>query len=232
MRIDRRINWNQVEQDLNEVGHAVIGPLLAEVQCEQMRNQYTRDSAFRKTAVMDQHGYGRGEYRYFQYPLPEIVSRMRTELYGPLAAIANRWNELVNCSSTFPLEHQEFLNRCHASGQTQATPLLLKYAVGDYNRLHQDLYGEHVFPLQVTVLLSKPGTDFAGGYFLLTEQRPRMQARAEVVELQQGEAVIFPVQQRPVQGRRGYHQVSMRHGVSRVRSGQRFTLGIIFHDAV
>jgi hypothetical protein len=180
---------------------------------------------------MARHGFGRGEYKYFAYPLPARIAALRTALYPPLAAIANRWNAAMGIAVAFPDEHRVFLERCHAAGQTKPTPLLLQYGPGDYNCLHQDLYGEHVFPLQVAILLSTPGTDFSGGEFVLTEQRPRMQSRAEVVPLRQGEAVIFPVHHRPVQGTRGIYRVTMRHGVSRLRSGQRHTVGIIFHDA-
>jgi hypothetical protein len=180
---------------------------------------------------MARHGFGRGEYKYFAYPLPETIAALRTALYSPLAEIANRWNEAMGIAVRYPREHAAFLSRCHKAGQGKPTPLLLQYGPGDYNCLHQDLYGEHVFPLQATVLLSQPGKDFAGGEFVLTEQRPRMQSRAEVVPLGQGEAVIFPVHHRPVAGTRGTYRVNMRHGVSRLRSGHRHTLGIIFHDA-
>jgi hypothetical protein len=180
---------------------------------------------------MRRHGFGRGEYKYFSYPLPEIVAALREALYPPLAAIANRWNEAMNVPVRYPARHAEFLKRCHAAGQNRPTPLLLRYGPDDYNCLHQDIYGEHVFPLQVAFLLSAPGVDFTGGEFVLVEQRPRMQSRAEVVPLAQGQGVIFPVHHRPVQGTRGSYRVNMRHGVSRLRSGARFTLGCIFHDA-
>ena len=181
---------------------------------------------------MARHGFGRGEYKYFTYPLPAALAELRPALYGPLAEIANRWNAAMGVAAHFPEEHAEFLARCHVAGQTRPTPLLLHYGPGDYNCLHQDLYGEHVFPLQVAILLSEPGVDFTGGEFVLTEHRPRMQSRAEVVSLRQGEGVIFPVHHRPVEGSRGIYRVTMRHGVSRLRSGQRHTLGIIFHDAM
>ena len=180
---------------------------------------------------MARHGFGRGEYRYYSYPLPEIVAELRETLYPRLAVIANSWNTAMGKPERFPLEHCEFLERCRAAGQTKPTPLLLQYGPGDYNCLHQDLYGENVFPLQVAILLSRPDEDFAGGEFVLTEQRPRMQSRAEVVPLGQGEGVVFPVHHRPVKGTRGIYRVTMRHGVSRLRSGKRHTLGIIFHDA-
>jgi hypothetical protein len=182
--------------------------------------------------VMERHGFGRGEYRYFAYPLPAPLAQMRNELYPPLAAIANRWHETLGIDTRFPPRHEEFIARCHAAGQLRPTPLILQYREGDYNCLHQDLYGEHVFPLQVAVLLSRPGEDFDGGEFVLTEQRPRMQSRVEVVPLRQGDAVIFPVNVRPVNGTRGPYRVNMRHGVSRLRRGSRHTLGIIFHDAL
>ena len=189
------------------------------------------DPLFRSRVVMQRHGYGRGEYRYFSYPLPGIVAGLRTACYPRLAPIANRWNETMKIDVRFPAEHGEFIQRCHAAGQLRPTPLLLQYGADDYNCLHQDLYGEHVFPLQVAILLSEPGRDFAGGEFVLTEQRPRMQSRPQVVPLRQGDAVVFAVHHRPVQGTRGFYRVNMRHGVSRIRSGHRHTLGIIFHDA-
>jgi hypothetical protein len=181
--------------------------------------------------IMARHGFGRGEYKYFAYPLPELVAALRAELYPPLAAIANRWNELLRIELRYPQARAAYLARCKQAGQAKPTPLLLQYGEGDFNCLHQDIYGEHVFPLQTTVLLSQPGKDFTGGEFVLTEQRPRMQSRAEVVSLRQGEAVIFPVHHRPVQGTKGIYRVNMRHGVSRLRSGRRHTLGVIFHDA-
>jgi hypothetical protein len=192
---------------------------------------YPDDAAFRSRIVMTRHGFGRGEYKYFRYPLPDLVERLRTDLYPRLAPIANRWNEALRIDVRYPKTHTEFLQRCHDAGQPRPTPLLLQYGEGDYNCLHQDLYGEHVFPIQVAVLLSEPERDFTGGDFVLTEQRPRMQSRVEVVPLRQGDAVAFAVHHRPVQGTRGTYRVNLKHGVSRIRRGHRHTLGIIFHDA-
>jgi hypothetical protein len=225
------ITWERVEADLNEYGGAVLEQLLGPEQCEALRAMYREDAAFRSRVVMARHGFGRGEYRYFQYPLPGLVEELRTNLYPRLAPIANRWNEALRIDLRYPAKHAEFLERCHDAGQRRPTPLLLQYGEGDYNCLHQDLYGEHVFPIQVAVLLSEPGVDFAGGDFVLTEQRPRMQSRAEVVPLRQGDAVAFAVHHRPMQGARGIYRVNLRHGVSRIRRGHRHTLGIIFHDA-
>jgi hypothetical protein len=225
------LDWRGVGTVLDESGCAVVGPLLAPADCAALAASYGDDALFRSRVVMARHGFGRGEYRYFAYPLPEPVAALRRALYAPLAAIADRWAAALGDSARFPVDHEAYLARCHAAGQTRPTPLLLSYGAGDYNRLHQDLYGELVFPLQVTVLLSDPRADFTGGEFVLTEQRPRMQSRAEVVTLGQGEAVIFPVRYRPIAGTRGFSRVVMRHGVSRLRSGTRLTLGIIFHDA-
>jgi hypothetical protein len=200
-------------------------------RCAELARIYASDAPFRSRVVMARHGFGRGEYKYFSYPLPEPVAVLRAALYPPLAEIANRWNEAMAIDLRYPREHASYLARCREAGQTKPTPLLLQYGAGDYNCLHQDIYGEHVFPLQVTLLLSRPGKDFTGGEFVLTEQRPRMQSRAEVVPLAQGEAVIFPVHHRPMQGTRGIYRVNMRHGVSRLHSGHRHTLGVIFHDA-
>jgi hypothetical protein len=225
------LEWQAIAAELDAHGCATIGSLLTREQCASLAALYSRDDMFRSRVVMARHGLGRGEYKYLAYPLPDIVATLRATLYPPLAAIANRWNEAMGAATRYPREHDEFLARCHKAGQTRPTPLLLQYGPGDYNCLHQDLYGEHIFPLQATVLLSEPGSQFAGGEFVLTEQRPRMQSRAEVVPLRQGDAVIFPVHHRPVQGTRGIYRVTMRHGVSRLRSGSRHTLGIIFHDA-
>ena len=225
------LDWQAIEDDLNRHGCAVVPGLLDPGACLALAAQYEQPQRFRSRVVMARHGYGRGEYQYFAYPLPEPVAALRRALYAPLAAIANRWQSALGLEARFPLEHDAFLARCHAAGQVRPTPLLLRYGEGDYNCLHQDLYGEHVFPLQLAVLLSRPQLDFTGGEFVLTEQRPRMQSRVEVVPLLQGDAVIFAVAQRPVHGVRGSCRVSMRHGVSRLRSGARHTLGVIFHDA-
>jgi len=223
-------DWAVIAADLDARGNAVIEQLLQPAQCRSLAALYDTAERFRSKVVMERHGYGRGEYKYFSYPLPALVAELRAALYPPLAMIANRWNAELGIDVRYPHGHAAFVARCHAAGQTRPTPLLLRYGAGDYNCLHQDLYGEHVFPLQVTILLSDE-TDFAGGEFVLTEQRPRMQSRPEVVPLRQGDAVVFAVQHRPVQGSRGAYRVNMRHGVSRVRSGHRQTLGIIFHDA-
>jgi uncharacterized protein len=225
------LDWPRLANDLDAHGCAVMNAVLAPQECDALAEFYTADEAFRSRVVMAHHGFGRGEYKYFAYPLPDLVAGLRSALYPPLAGIANRWNAALGIDVHYPDEHTAFLARCHGAGQTRPTPLLLHYGEGDYNCLHQDVYGEHVFPLQATFLLSVPGHDFTGGEFVLTEQRPRQQSRAEVVPLSQGDGVIFPVRQRPVQGTRGSYRVTLRHGVSRVRSGQRQTLGIIFHDA-
>jgi hypothetical protein len=225
------VDWTRIAHDLDEGGCATIAHLLTAEECKALAGLYRQDALFRSRVVMERHNFGRGEYKYFAYPLPKTIANLRTALYPHLAVIANRWNELMGQSVRYPASHAEFLERCHAAGQTRPTPLLLQYGEGDYNCLHQDLYGEQVFPLQLTLLLSRPGDDFSGGEFVLTEQRPRMQSRPEVVPLGQGDAVVFAVNHRPVQGNRGVYRVNMRHGVSRVRSGQRHTLGVIFHDA-
>jgi len=224
-------DWDRVELELDTFGCALLPGLLDPAQCAAYADSYAQAGLFRSRVVMERHGFGRGEYQYFAYPLPAHLGALRTALYPPLARIANRWQAALGLDGHFPVEHAHYLARCHAAGQDKPTPLLLRYGEGDHNCLHQDLYGEHVFPLQVAVLLSRPGIDFDGGEFVLTEQRPRMQSRVEVVPLGQGDAVVFPVSQRPVNGTRGIYRVTMRHGVSRVRSGSRHTLGIIFHDA-
>ncbi len=225
------MDWRRVVEDLDAHGCALISRVLFADECSALSKSYPRDELFRSRVVMGRHGFGRGEYKYFAYPLPEVVAALRKAVYPALVKIANRWNAALGSDVRYPAEHAKFLERCHKAGQTKPTPLLLSYVEGDYNCLHQDLYGEHVFPLQVTVLLSEPGRDFTGGEFLLTEQRPRMQSRAEVVPLGRGDGVVFPVQRRPVQGSRGLYPVNLRHGVSRVRSGHRCALGIILHDA-
>jgi uncharacterized protein len=225
------LDWQQIARELNEQGCAVLQSVLTHNECEALAGLYPNESCFRSRVVMSRHGFGRGEYKYFSYPLPGIVQGLRTALYRELTSVANRWNEAMGVEVRYPPEHVDFIRRCHDAGQLRPTPLLLQYGVGDYNCLHQDLYGEHVFPIQVAFLLSEPGRDFVGGEFVLTEQRPRMQSRPEVVPLRQGDAVAFAVHHRPVQGTRGTYRVNLRHGVSRLRSGQRHTVGIIFHDA-
>ncbi|CAJ0739976.1 hypothetical protein R16034_01908 [Ralstonia edaphis] len=226
------IDWHAVEEALNEAGCAVLPSLLAADACDSLAALYPQQSLFRSRVVMERHGFGRGEYQYFAYPLPDLIAQLRASLYPPLATIANRWNQAMDIDVRYPAKHADFLRRCHEAGQLRPTPLILRYGAGDYNCLHQDLYGEHVFPLQVAILLSEPGIDFSGGEFVMTEQRPRMQSRPEVVPLRKGDAVVFAVHHRPVQGTRGTYRVNMRHGVSRLRSGQRHTVGIIFHDAL
>ena len=225
------IEWSEVEADLDAQGAAVIKRLLTPVECHELSSLYQRDDIFRARVVMARHGFGRGEYRYFDYPLPSLIGVLRESLYAHLAPVANRWYDAMGMTARFPDRHSDFIDRCHAAGQEKPTPLLLQYGAGDYNCLHQDLYGEHVFPLQVAVLLEEPGRDFRGGEFVLVEQRPRMQTRAQVVDLRQGDAVVFAVHHRPVRGTRGFYRVNMRHGVSEMRAGHRHTLGIIFHDA-
>lgn len=226
-----QIDWSRIAQELDARGNGVIEGLLSPEQCRKFVGLYQADTGFRSRVVMARHGFGRGEYKYFSYPLPPLLAELRTSLYPHLAPIANRWNQALGNEVRFPAEHREFIARCHEAGQRNPTPLLLQYAAEDYNCLHQDVYGEHVFPLQVAILLSQPGQDFTGGEFVMTEQRPRMQSRAEVVPLRQGDAVVFTVRERPVQGSRGIYRVNLRHGVSRIRSGRRHTVGIIFHDA-
>ncbi|MGB6956375.1 MAG: 2OG-Fe(II) oxygenase [Bradyrhizobium sp.] len=225
------IDWTETTRDLDAQGCAVLKGLLTAEECRALAARYPDDGIFRSRIVMGRHGFGRGEYRYFAYPLPQLIGELRPALYSRLQPIANRWNEAMDIDIRYPQSHEAFLARCHEAGQLRPTPLLLQYGVGDYNCLHQDLYGEHVFPLQVAILLSEPRRDFDGGEFVLTEQRPRMQSRAEVVPLRQGDGVAFAVHVRPVQGTRGFYRVNMRHGVSRIRSGHRHTVGVIFHDA-
>jgi hypothetical protein len=229
-RVDA-IDWAQATGDLDAQGCAVLKSLLTPEECRVLSGLYGDDVHFRSRIVMGRHGFGRGEYKYFAYPLPDLIAQLRPALYARLQDIANRWNEAMGIDLRYPQSHAAFLKRCHAAGQNRPTPLLLQYGAGDYNCLHQDLYGEHVFPLQVAILLSEPGRDFTGGEFVLTEQRPRMQSRPEVVPLTQGDAVAFAVHVRPVQGTRGSYRVNLRHGVSRLRSGHRHTVGVIFHDA-
>jgi hypothetical protein len=224
-------DWGEVTNELDAQGCAVIEKLLTPEECNALAGLYPKKGGFRSRVIMARHGFGRGEYKYFSYPLPDIIADLRTSIYSRLVPIANRWNEAMGNDVRYPAELGEFLKRCHEAGQLNPTPLLLQYEPGDYNCLHRDLYGAHVFPIQLTILLSEPGRDFAGGEFVLTEQRPRMQSRPEVVPLGQGDAVVFAVHQRPVQGVRGVYKVNLRHGVSRLRSGRRHTAGIIFHDA-
>jgi uncharacterized protein len=225
------LDWTRITADLEARGMATTGALLTPDECAALAAMYPDEAVFRSHIIMARHGFGKGEYKYFSRPLPSLIEGLRTSLYPHMAPIANRWSEAMKLGVSYPAKLNEFIARCHAAGQTRPTPLLLKYEAGDYNCLHQDLYGDNVFPLQVTFLLSRPGVDFEGGEFVLVEQRPRMQSRPEVVPLVQGEGVIFAVRNRPVVGTKGTYRVNLRHGVSRVRSGQRFTTGIIFHDA-
>lgn len=225
------LDWARIGADLDRHGNAVLQRLLTPEECREFSALYSDASRFRSRVVMSRHGFGRGEYQYFNYPLPELVAQLRPALYGRLAPVANRWNQALGVELSYPARHEEYLAHCHQAGQSRPTPLLLRYTEGDFNCLHQDLYGDQVFPLQVAILLSEPGQDFTGGEFVLTEQRPRMQSRAEVVPLRQGDAVAFAVHHRPAQGSRGFYRVNLRHGVSRIRSGERYTTGIIFHDA-
>ncbi len=226
-----RIDATALEGDLEAQGWSILPRLLTSPQCHDVADMYDKEDGFRSRVVMARHGFGRGEYRYFSYPLPPLIKELRTMLYPRLVPVANQWHERMGINTRFPASHDEFIARCAAAGQTRPTPLLLQYGAGDYNCLHQDLYGEHVFPLQVAVLLSEPRSDFNGGEFILTEQRPRMQTRAAVVPLTKGDAVVFAVNSRPVRGTRGDYRVKLRHGVSKVTKGHRHTLGIIFHDA-
>jgi uncharacterized protein len=232
--IDIRVNacdWTTIAEHLDGHGWGIFPNLLTAPETDAIARLYENDGMFRSRVVMARHGFGRGEYKYFKYPLPAKVAELRAALYPRLVPIANRWNEAMGIDVRYPDTHADFIERCHRAGQSRPTPLLLKYGEGDFNALHQDVYGEHVFPLQVMLLLSEPGKDFAGGEFVLTEQRPRMQSRAEVVPLGRGDGVVWAVRNRPVQGTRGSYRVNMRHGVSRIRSGHRQTLGVIFHDA-
>ena len=225
------LDWSTLTQQLDGFGNTVIEGLLTPDECSAVSSLYTDDGKFRSHVHMARHGFGKGEYKYFKYPLPDVISGLRTALYPRLATVANAWNERMNVDQRYPANHAEFLRQCHDDGQTRPTPLLLQYVPGDFNCLHQDLYGDLAFPLQVAILLSQPGEDFTGGEFVLTEQRPRMQSRAEVVPLKKGDAVVFAVHNRPVQGTKGNYRVNLRHGVSRLRTGKRHTVGIIFHDA-
>jgi hypothetical protein len=225
------VDWERINGELDARGSATIERWLSRAECDGLVELYAQEALFRSTVVMARHNFGRGEYKYFDYPLPPLVAALRAHSYPRLVPIANRWNTALGVDVQYPAAHADFIARCHDSGQVRPTPLLLEYGAGDYNCLHQDLYGEHVFPLQIAVLLAEPERDFSGGEFVLTEQRPRMQSRPEVVPLRQGDAVVFAVHQRPIQGTRGVYRVQLRHGVSRVRSGHRHTLGIIFHDA-
>ena len=225
------IDWSRAAAELDAQGWAHLPRLLAGDQCDGLANLYRQETGFRSRVVMGRHGFGRGEYKYFSYPLPPLVQALRTTLYPRLAPVANRWHERMGKAARFPDDHAAFLARCHEAGQSRPTPLILEYGPGDYNCLHQDLYGEHVFPLQVAVLLDEPGQDFQGGEFVMTEQRPRMQTRPMVVPLRKGDAVLFAVNSRPMHGVRGDYQVKLRHGVSKLTSGQRRTVGVIFHDA-
>ncbi len=225
------MDWDAIGTELDGQGWAVISGVMETDMCHHMAALFDDGTKFRSTIVMARHGFGQGTYKYFAYPLPGVIQELRTALYPPLAGIANRWHAAMGMEARFPDTHAAFLARCHAAGQTRPTPLLLRYEPGDYNCLHQDLYGAHVFPLQVAILLSEPGEEFEGGEFVMTEQRPRMQSRPSVVPLRRGDAVVFAVNQRPVQGSRGFYRTTLRHGVSRLRAGRRHTVGVIFHDA-
>ena len=225
------MDWSSVSSELDEFGVALTGPILSEKECLELRALYERPNRFRSHIIMQRHGFGAGEYRYFANPLPPRIVELRNAFYARLAPIGNEWNRRMDIDRRYPATLEAFLDECHADGQTKPTPLLLKYGLGDYNCLHQDVYGQHLFPIQLVILLSEPGKEFEGGEFVLTEQRPRMQSRAEVVPLRMGHGALFAVNDRPKAGSRGDYRVKMRHGVSRVRSGERFTMGIIFHDA-
>ncbi|MBV9626419.1 MAG: 2OG-Fe(II) oxygenase [Acidobacteria bacterium] len=229
-RVDQ-LDWQRITRELDEHGNAFLPRVLSAEDCDALAALYPNEKCFRSRVVMERYSFGRGEYKYFSYPLPKIISELRAELYAHLAQVANAWNQIMGLDVRYPKHHADYIRRCHQAGQTRPTPLLLEYRTGDFNCLHQDLYGEHVFPVQVTLLLSEPGRDFSGGEFVLVEQRPRMQSRAQVVTLGKGDGVAFAVNHRPIRGKRGYYRVNLRHGVSRLRSGHRCTLGIIFHDA-
>jgi uncharacterized protein len=226
-----RVDWQHLSRDLDTQGSGIMERLISTGECRELSRLYSKDELFRSRVVMGRHGFGRGEYKYFSYPLPSLIAGLRTAIYPYLVPIANRWNEAMRVQVRYPEKHADFIERCHRAGQIKPTPLLLQYGIDDYNCLHQDVYGEHVFPLQFAILLSEPNHDFTGGEFVMTEQRPRMQSRPIVVSLRQGDGVVFAVRHRPMQGTRGAYRVNLRHGVSRVRSGHRYTLGIIFHDA-
>jgi hypothetical protein len=225
------LDWQQITRDLDDYGNAVLPAILSSPECDALAALYSDERCFRSRVVMERHNFGRGQYKYFRYPLPENICELRTSLYAHLQVLANCWNEVMGIDLRYPRRHADYLSRCHEAGQLRPTPLLLKYGPGDFNCMHQDLYGDEVFPFQVTLLLSDPRGDFTGGEFVLTEQRPRMQSRVEVVPLGKGDGVAFAVNYRPIQGKRGYYRVNLRHGVSRLRSGRRATIGIIFHDA-
>jgi len=228
----KAIDWQAISTELDHFGCARLPALLHHAECDQLIADYRNDDLYRSRVVMARHGFGQGEYKYFRYPLPDLVGTLREHAYPFLAPLANRWNMAMGIATRYPDEHAQFLARCHAAGQSRPTPLILRYDAGDYNCLHQDLYGEHVFPIQMAILLSTPEGDFTGGEFVMTEQRPRMQSRVEVVPLGKGDAVLFAVNERPVQGLRGCHRVKMKHGVSRLHSGRRYAAGVIFHDAL
>lgn len=229
--VETSVSWERVCRDLDAEGYAIINSILPADECDEIRSLYQKKEIFRSNVVMERHGFGRGEYRYFSYPLPGSIAAMRTSVYPHLVPIANRWNKEMGIDVQYPTKHADYIERCHRAGQNKPTPLLLKYGTDDYNCLHQDLYGEHVFPLQLAILLSEPYQDFTGGEFVMTEQRPRMQSRPIVVPLRKGDGVMFAVRIRPVHGKKSVYRVNLRHGVSRLRSGSRYTLGIIFHDA-
>jgi uncharacterized protein len=230
-RVDA-VDWTKVHADLDAQGWAIIPKLLTHAEADLIAGLYHQEQGFRSQVIMARHGFGRGEYKYFNYPLPPLIQALRTSAYPHLVPIANQWHERMGNDVRFPHDHVAFLDRCHQAGQVRPTPLLLEYAPGDYNCLHRDLYGEHVFPMQVAILLDQPGADFEGGEFVMTEQRPRMQTRAMVLPLKKGDAAVFAVNSRPMKGVRGDYQVRLNHGVSKLYSGKRHTVGVIFHDAV